>query len=326
MSEQAVNAPQDGVSELSDQQLIDGTSLVEDATNTFLNSTFEIKADDSRSADSFIESPSQSPTPQPEASQPEAEAADSAPRSPDIVELERQNAELRRQQRELEDEMLALDEEREYRERPSFRESAWDVFQEFAEQHGMRGDEAYERLTQHLLGEDKELIAKEAEEERWSQQQSRLEALENQLLEAEYQREEQELWLGLEDLVQELAETHPISASRGEQTVGDVFYAILNHYEDTGEVLDAREILQQYEAGLSQQIESLKNNDVIRQMLGLSAQQMNQPQHVSAREVVQGTPTLTNQSAGERSVLASVDELPDEDEMIRLASEAFLSG
>ena len=65
---------------------------------------------------------------------------------------------------------------------------------------------------------------------------------------------------------------------------------------------------------------------MIRQMLGLSAQQMNQPQHVSAREVVQGTPTLTNQSAGERSVLSSVDDLPDEDEMIRLASEAFLGG
>ena len=326
MSEQAVNAPQDGAPEISDQQLIDGGSLVEDAANSFLNTTFQINADDAKSSESFMEAPVQKVENTPQEPQPQVEAADSAPRSPDIVELERQNAELRRQQRELEDEMLALDEEREYREQPSFRESAWDVFQEFAERHGMRGDEAYERLTQHLLGEDKELIAKEAEEERWSKQQDRLQALENQLVKAEYQREEQELWVGLEDLVQELAETHPISASRGEQTVGDVFYAILNHYEDTGEVLDAREILQQYEAGLSQQIESLKNNDVIRQMLGLSAQQMNQPQHVSAREVVQGTPTLTNQSAGERSVLASMDELPDEDEMIRLASEAFLDG
>ena len=326
MSEQAVNAPQDGAPEISDQQLIDGDSLVEDAANSFMNTTFQINADDAKSSESFMEAPVQKVQSAPEEPQPEAEAADSAPRSPDIVELERQNAELRRQQRELEDEMLALDEEREHRKQPSFRESAWDVFQEFAERHGMRGDEAYERLTQHLLGEDKELIAKEAEENRWSQQQDRLQALENQLVEAEYQREEQELWVGLEDLVQELAETHPIAASRGEQTVGDVFYAILNHYEDTGEVLDAREILQQYEAGLSQQIESLKNNDVIRQMLGLSAQQMNQPQHVSAREVVQGTPTLTNQSAGERSVLSSVDDLPDEDEMIRLASEAFLGG
>ena len=121
-----------------------------------------------------------------------------------------------------------------------------------------------------------------------------------------------------------MAEQFPIAASRGDTTVQEIFQHIVNVANETGEVLDAHSILEQYERTLHQQITELSNNNAVRQLLGLAAQQNDQQNYRSAHEVAQGTPTLTNRSAGERSVLSGPDQLPDEDEMIRLASEAFL--
>ena len=320
MSEQQSPQPTENAG-LSDQQLIDGDALVENATNSFMDSTFQIDPSttppvEQKTEDAF--------TPSSEVE--EGNRSEAKP-SADLVEMERRAADLRRRERELEEHYEYLDSMAE--KPPSFREAPWEAFQHMLRQYegeGVDPTEALERMTANILNQDTEQLERERHESRYEQMQGRIEELQNQMQSQAYEAEEAELYAGLGDMLEDSVKQWPLAASRGADSVGEVFDYILQVHEETGEVLDAAEVFQQLEDGLHQQIESLKSNDVIRQMLGLSAQQMNQPQHVSAREVVQGTPTLTNQSAGERSVLSSVDDLPDEDEMIRLASEAFLGG
>ena len=320
MSEQqaAPEASTDPTEGMSDDQLISGNELVESATSDFMNSTFNI--------------PSEGGAPQAAEAKPTEDAFKPASEedegsvqvSPESVEMERREADLRRRERELDDHYDRIDEARE--RPPGFREDPWNSFQHWAKEQGVDPAQAYERLTANLLNEDKELLEQDRREDRWSATESRIQELEGRLQKQSYDREEQELWTGLDGRLQEMAEKWPIASARGNTSVGEVFTHILQHHEETGEVLDANAVFQQYEDGLRQQIQELVGHDAVRQLVGLAAKQQNQPQSVSAHEVVQGTPTLTNQSAGERSVLSSQDEMLDDDELIRLASEAFLGG
>jgi hypothetical protein len=231
---------------------------------------------------------------------------------------------LRQRERELEDHYARIDEDRE--RPPGIRESPWDAFSHWAESQGVDPAQAYDRLTANLLNQDKEMLEQERRQSEWEQMGGRVKELEGRLQKQSYDREEQQLWSGLEGRLQEMAEKWPISSARGNTTVGEVFTHIVSHQAETGEVLDANAVFQQYEDGLRQQIQELIEHDAVRQLVGLAAKQQNQPQSVSAHEVVQGTPTLTNQSAGERSVLSSQDEMLDDDDILRMASEAFLGG
>lgn len=308
-------AAPDEVSQLSDDQLISGAALVEEATNDFMNTTFQMGGDEK--------------VPIPEQAQEEdkqtfdPEPSDKVELSPDVIELERREAELRQRERDMQDMMERMEEMQE--KPPGFRENPWEAFARWSQENGFDPSQAYERLTANLLDEDKELVEQEKRESRWEQAENRIKELEEQLQSQSYEQEEQQLWLGLEQRLEEMKEQWPIAAARGVQAVGDVFYTILDHYEDTGEVLDAGELFEQYNNGLQQQLQELAGNNAVRQLLGLAAQQQNTP-NVAAREVVQGTPTLTNQSAGGRSFRTEQDELPDNEELIRMASEAFLSG
>ena len=318
MSEQqaAPEAPQDPTDGMSDEQLISGNELIESATSDFMNSTFSIPSQEAAPQEA-------APKPTEDAFKPASEEQESAVQvSPENVEMERREADLRRRERDLDDHYDRIEAARE--RPPAFREKPWESFKHMIRDEGLEPDDAFERLSLHLLNEDTEVLERERMESRHESMQGRVEQLEGRLQQQVYAEEEQQLWAGIGDIIQEGANDLPISSARGESAVGEVFSHILNHYNETGDVLDARTVLKQYEDGLRQQVMELVEHDAVRQIIGLAAKQQNQPQSVSAHEVVQGTPTLTNQSAGERSVLSSIDELPDEDEMIRLASEAFL--
>jgi len=318
MSEQqaAPEASSDPVEGMSDEQLISGNELIESATDDFMNSTFSIPSDGG--APQAAEA-----KPTEDAFKPASEEGESAVQvSPESVEMERREADLRRREREVDDHYDRMEEARE--RPPGFREDPWESFQHWAKEQGVDPAQAYERLTANLLNEDKEVLEQDRRETRWKTAEDRIQDLESRLQGQSYDREEQELWTGLDGRLQEMAEKWPIASARGNTTVGEVFTHILRHHEETGEVLDANAVFQQYEDGLRQQIQELIEHDAVRQLVGLAAKQQNQPQSVSAHEVVQGTPTLTNQSAGERSVLSSQDGMLDDDDIIRMASEAFL--
>ena len=80
--------------------------------------------------------------------------------------------------------------------------------------------QAYERLTANLLDEDKELVEQEKRESRWEQAENRIKELEEQLQSQSYEQEEQQLWLGLEQRLEEMKDQWPIAAARGVQAVG----------------------------------------------------------------------------------------------------------
>ena len=301
--------------QLTDDQLLSGASLVEQATNDFMNTTFQMGDDDKRAIpEEAQEEDKQTFDPEP---------SDKLELSSDVVELERREADLRQRERDMQDMMERMEEMQE--KPPEFREDPWQAFARWSQENGVDPSQAYERLTANLLDEDKELIEQEQREGRWEKAETRIQELEEQLQGQAHEQEEQQLWVGLESRLEEMKEQWPVAAARGVQAVGDVFYTILDHYEDTGEVLDAGELFEQYNNGLQQQLQELAGNNAVRQLLGLSAQQQNTP-NVAAREVVRGTPTLTNQSAGGRSFRTDQDEVPDNEELIRMAAEAFLSG
>ncbi len=316
--ESAPEAAQDPTQGMSDDQLIDGNELIEAASNGFMSSTFNIPADGGAPK-------AQEKKPTEDAFSPSSEANEETVQlSLETVELERREAEVRRQQRELDDHYSRLDAQRD--PAPEFGEKPWETFKYIMKERGLDPGDAFERLTADLLEEDTEAQQQHRLNSRHDEMTQRVAQLESRLQEQAYVEEEQQLWTGLEGRLQEMAVKWPIASARGNTSVGEVFTHIIRHQEETGEVLDANAVFQQYEDGLRQQIQELTEHDAVRQLIGLAAKQQNQPQSVSAHEVVQGTPTLTNQSAGERSVLSSQDEMLDDDDIIRLASEAFLGG
>ena len=312
---EASESPTEG---MSDDQLIDGNELIEAASNGFMSSTFNIPVDGGASP--------QAPKPTEDAFAPSSEEAEKGVEvSSQVVELERLAADLRHRERELEDRERYLSEPQE--ERIRFREDPGAAFAKWArEEYGLDNQEAFQRLAASVLEEDHEQVALERQDRRREEQEDRIGHLEERLQSQAYEAEERELYFGLSDMVEQLGEQYPIARSMGAKATGEVWTHIIEHQARTGEVLDARDVFQQYEDNAREQIEALRDNEVVRRHLGLAAKQNGEPQSVSAREVVQGTPTLTNQSAGERSVLSSQDEMLDDDDIIRMASEAFLGG
>ncbi len=320
MSEQQVapEASESPAEGMSDDQLIDGNELIEAASNGFMSSTFNIPVDGGASP--------QAPKPTEDAFAPSSEEDEKGVEvSSQVVELERLAADLRHRERELEDRERYLSEPQ--AERLRFREQPKEAFERWvSDEYGLDSQDAFRRLASSILDEDHEQVAVEREGRERREQEDRIGRLESQLQSQAYEEEERELYFGLSDMVEQFGEEYPIARSMGGAATGEVWQHIIDHQARTGEVLDARDVFQQYEDNARKQIEALRDNEVVRRYLGLAAKQNGEPRSVSAREVVQGTPTLTNQSAGERSVLSSQDEMLDDDDIIRLASEAFLGG